>query len=196
MLCIVTLLVSSYVAYTLHGSILSKVRILELRDFGGLTFEHLKNFELWGLVTSQLVHVKPIHMLFNVISLFILGCFIERIIGAVRLLLLWFVAGVSGTFVSILFVSAPYDVGTGASQAAMGFAACGVLLVIRRINNTLGLKAAIVFSIAPALALDLIYAHYPKPGHIAGFIFGLLFSMYILSKNEASKAQQVAHIKS
>lgn len=188
-LTLLTFVISSYVAYSVHGSILSKVKILELNEYGGLTFEHLRNFELWRLITSQLVHVKPLHMLFNVISIFILGCFLEKIVGAYRFLVLWFAAGISGTLVSMLSMPAPYNVGTGASQAVMGIAGCGVLILLKKLNTTISFKIALGFSIAPALALDLIYVHYPKPGHLISFVVGLFLGVYFLQSRIKPKSR-------
>jgi len=102
------------VAYEVHGSIFSKVKILELREYGGVTFQQLGQLELWRLVSSQFVHVKPIHMLFNVISLLGIGYFVEKQIGGKQSTIMFFVSGIVGTLASIIFIPAPYNVGTGA----------------------------------------------------------------------------------
>ena len=188
---IIVLCVSSYVAYEVHGSIFSKVRILELREYGGVTFEQLGQLELWRLVSSQLVHVKPIHMLFNVLSLLFIGYFVEKIIGGKKLLLLFFIAGIIGTLASILPVEAPYDVGTGTSQAVFGLVACGVLLMVKGLNKSVGLKLALLFCIIPAMALDIIYVGYPKIGHLVSFATGLVISLYYLSKPNISQYQKL-----
>jgi membrane associated rhomboid family serine protease len=182
------LCVSSLVAYEVNGSVLSKVKILELRDYGGVTFQQLGQLEFWRLVSSQLVHVKPIHMLFNVISLFFIGYFVEKHMGGKNLVLFFFVSGIIGTLASIIFVPAPYNVGTGASQAVLGLTACGVLLLVKGINNSIWLKLALIFCIIPAIALDIIYSGYPKLGHIIGFVSGLGMSLYYLPKVKLSSS--------
>ena len=178
----ITLIYSLYVAYDINGSLFGKVRILQLESYGGVTLGHLKNFEIWRLFTAQIIHVKQLHMLFNVLSIVVLGIFLERYIGFFRMLILWFISGSAGTVFSTLFASPPWNLGTGASQAIMGFSALGVVLIHQKIDISKGLKLSLIFAIVPALLLDLIFAHYPKPGHLLGFIVGYLISLYYLKE--------------
>jgi len=180
LLAIVTLVYSFYVAYDITGTFFGRVRIIELEEYGGIRLNHLINLEVWRLFASQIIHVKQYHMLFNVLSLLILGILLEHHIGFIRMFFLWFIAGASGTIFSTLFVAAPWNLGTGASQAIMGIAAFGVLLAYRNIDKSKGLKCALAFAITPALLLDLIFAHYPKPGHVLGFIVGWCIGLYYL----------------
>ncbi|WP_211279521.1 rhomboid family intramembrane serine protease [Cognaticolwellia mytili] len=191
LLCFIVLTVSFLVAYEVNGSVLSKVRILDLKKYGGVTFQQLREFEVWRLVSSQLVHVKPIHMLFNVISLFFIGMLIERKIGGQKLLQLFFVSGIIGTLASIITVPSPYDVGTGASQAVLGLTGCGVLFMVKGLDKSIWLKLALIFCIAPALALDIIYSGYPKVGHIVGFTVGVILSLFFISNIKKTKYVQV-----
>jgi predicted outer membrane lipoprotein len=72
------------------------------------------------------------------------------------------------------FIAPPWNLGTGASQAVLGIAGLGLALVFKRINTSKWLLLALAFSIAPALALDLIHAGYPKPAHIVSMMIGLV----------------------
>lgn len=175
------MIASSLVAYEVNGSLWSKVRVLDLKDYGGVTFQQLRDLQIWRLITSHLVHVKPIHMLFNVISLFFIGMIIENKIGSLKLLNIFFVSGIIGTLASIIAVPEPYDIGTGASQAVLGLTACGVILMIKGFNNSIWLKLVLIFCIVPALILDIIYSGYPKLGHIIGFSVGVILSLMYLS---------------
>ena len=174
----ITLFYSLYVAYDINGSLFARVRILQLESYGGVTLEHLKDFEIWRLFTSQIIHVKQLHMLFNVLSIVLLGFFLERYIGFYKMFILWFVSGASGTIFSTLFVSSPWNLGTGASQAIMGISALGIVLIYQKIDISKGLKFSLIFAMVPALLLDLIFVHYPKPGHLLGFIVGSLIGLY------------------
>lgn len=190
-LSLVTLLYSFYVAHDISGSFFGKVSILQLEKYGGIRLQHLLDFELWRLFASQIIHVKQFHMLFNVLSFFVLGLFLERYIGFTRMFFLWFVSGAAGTLLSTLYVSAPWNLGTGASQAIMGIAAFGVLIWYRKVDTSRGLKCALGFAIIPALSLDFIFAHYPKPGHVLGFSIGFLIGMYYLNIIVISSKQDV-----
>lgn len=180
---------SFYVAKAISGSYFGKVRIFQFAEYGGVRVEHLINFEFWRLFTSQIIHMKQFHMLFNVLSFLILGIFIERQLGIMRLFILWFVAGAAGTIFSTYFGKPPFNLGTGASQAVMGVAAFGVLLSYQNIDASKGLKYALAFAIVPALFLDLIYAGYPKPGHVMSFIFGLGIGLFYI-KNHHIRAKR------
>lgn len=179
--------ISSLIAFEVHGSIFSKVRILTLNTYGGVTFNQLANFELWRLFSSHFVHVKPIHMLFNVLSLLAVGYFVEKYLGHLKFTLIFFLAGIAGTLASVTTVPAPYNVGTGASQAVLGICASALVLFLGRIHNSTALKVTLLITITPALALDIIYAGYPKLGHIVGFGVGLVLSFYSLPKSSKPK---------
>jgi membrane associated rhomboid family serine protease len=188
-ICTATLLYSMYVAFAVTGHLMGNVRIIELEPFGGVTFSHLSNFELWRLFASQLIHAKQMHMLYNVLSLALLGVFLEGYVHHLKYLLLWFVSGSAGTLVGTLFVTPPWNLGTGASQAVLGIAAFGVVLFVKGVDSSKWLLATLCFSLIPAFALDLIYAGYPKPGHVVGAFIGAIAGI-IYSRKYASKFER------
>ncbi|HET6390199.1 rhomboid family intramembrane serine protease [Hyphomicrobium sp.] len=171
-LALATVTVSLAVAYHLNGSLFKTAQVADLRSYGGTTFEDLAHLELWRLATAQLVHAKIPHMLFNALCLFLLGSLLQQAIGSLRLIFLWLVAGGLATAISPVLIEAPWNVGTGASQAVFAFAGCSVVLAIFGAIDwrpAFGLAALVLVT---GLALDLAYAGYPKPGHVSGFIFG------------------------
>lgn len=163
-----------YVAFAVTGNFVGTVKIPQLEPYGGVIVAHLKDLELWRLLASQLVHAKQLHMLFNVLSLALLGLFLERYVYGWKFFMLWFVSGSAGTLVSTLFAAPPWNLGTGASQAALGVAAFGLVLYFKGTVVSKWFAAILCFTIIPALVLDLIYAGYPKPGHAVGFLIGLV----------------------
>ncbi|HEY7885346.1 MAG TPA: rhomboid family intramembrane serine protease [Cellvibrionaceae bacterium] len=189
-ICVLTILYSMYVAFDVTGNLLGNVKIIQLEPYGGITITHLVNFELWRLFASQLIHAKQIHMLYNVLSLALIGIFLERYINGVKFILLWFVSGSVGTLVSTLFVIPPWNLGTGASQAVLGIAAFGLVLSLKGVSSSKWLVVILCISLIPAFALDLIYAGYPKPGHIVGALIGAIAGIIYCKK--ANKAQQLA----
>jgi len=183
-LAVATFLTSVSVATYLYDFPWKTVPIKDLRVYGGLNRDSLANGELWRLVTSQLVHVKQAHMLFNVLMLYLLGAAIEKAANPIVLFAIWIVSGVIGTYVSIYSVPPPWEVGTGASQAVMGLSAACVIVVKRNLNNKTWLKRTILVSVGLALAIDFVYAGYPKPGHIAGFVGGYILGYFLLPKTK------------
>lgn len=178
---IVTVVFSLVVAYLATGSFLGKVTMVQLKSYGGINVSDLVNWEIWRLFTSQLVHSKQYHMFYNVLSLFVLGYVIEKRVGWFTFLVVWFIAGALGTLYSTLFVQAPWDTGAGGSQAILGVAGFGVILTTIRGENR-SLIYALMFALIPAFSLDLIFAHYPKPGHVLGLVLGMLLGVMYVNK--------------
>ena len=175
LLCAATAAVSVHAAIEVSGTWLGRVRIVEMERYG-LRFKHIQDLELWRLITAQLVHVKQPHMLSNVFCLLLVGTAVERHMGSVRLLVLWLIGGSMATLISTLFVTPPWNLGTGASQAIMAIAGAGLWLAMTGVDRSKFLLLPVAFTIAVALTLDLIYAHYPKPGHVAGLLLGYLIA--------------------
>lgn len=175
LLAAATATMSVYAAIEISGTWPGRVRIVQLENYG-LRFEHLRELELWRLITAQLVHVKQPHMVSDVFCLLLIGSAVERHVGFIRLLVLWLIGGSMATLFSTLFVTPPWNLGTGASQAIMAIAGAGLWLALTGVDRSKSLQLRLAFTIALALALDLIHAHYPKPGHVAGVLLGLLIA--------------------
>lgn len=184
LLSILTLICSLYVNVVISGSLFGRVDIVQLEPYGGVTFNHLWNLELWRLFVSQLVHVKQLHMLFNVVSFFLLGMILEKVVGPTRFFVIWFVSGTIGTLISTLTVDPPYNLGTGASQAILGVAALGTVVLWKRIDTTVALKLIVALALIPALLLDLADVYHPKLGHITGFLLGWCLSLYYVGSGK------------
>jgi rhomboid protease GluP len=171
-----TAVCSLLVAYLVTGTVFGKVTMIQLKSYGGINVSSLMDWEIWRLFTSQLVHAKQYHMFYNVLSLLVLGCVIERRVGWRIFLMVWFIAGASGTLYSTLFVQAPWDTGTGGSQAVLGIAGFGIILTIIT-HRSHYLFYSLLFALIPAFSLDLIFSHYPKPGHVLGLVVGMLMGV-------------------
>lgn len=175
LLAVATVALSVHAAIEISGSWLGKVRIVQLEHYG-LRWRHLQAFELWRLATAQLVHVKQPHMVSSVLCLLLVGAAVERRLGALRLLGLWLVAGSLATLLSTLFAPPPWNLGTGASQAILAIAGAGLWLALAGVDRSRLLVMSATFSIALAFMIDLVHVGYPKPGHVAGVLLGLLMA--------------------
>lgn len=173
LLCAATVALSVHAAIEISGTWFGRVRIVELEKYG-LRFRHIQDLELWRLFTSQLVHVKQPHMLSNVFCLLLVGTAVERHVGSSHLLLLWLAGGSIATLLSTLSGVPPWNLGTGGSQAIMAIAGAGLWLTLTGVDRSKSLMFPVAFTIIVALTIDLIHAHHPKPGHVAGVLMGLL----------------------
>ncbi len=177
-----TLVASCTVATILHGTPWSNLGILELRTYG-VDNVQLANGQWWRLLTAQFVHAKQPHMLFSVITLFLLGAVIEESTGPVRFALVWLLTGLLGTYASIYAVPPPYDIGSGASQALMGVAGAAAIVVTRRAHHRpKWLIPTLVITLGCQLGMDLAFGHSVKPGHIVPFVVGMAIAVVLVPK--------------
>lgn len=176
-IAVLTAFYSTTVAYLDSGLFLGIVKVKDLRHFGGVTFEDIYNLELWRIITSQLVHVKPAHMMLNVLLLLSTGAFLERNFGSFNTAMIWLVGGGLGTLFSPIWVEAPWNVGTGASHATFAMASASLVVAFKKdvVFRKAGLVLALIV-VGSGLILDFLYAGYPKPGHVISFLIGSLIA--------------------
>lgn len=180
LIAFITLIYSSYVAVSISGSLFGELKIIQLENYGGVRLEHLYRLQLWRLFLAQIIHVKISHMFFNVLSLFFLGVFVERHVGFIKFLGVWFVGGALGTLFSTFFTKYPWNLGTGSSQAIMAIAGMAAVLLLKKVDTSRGLKFVFGFTVLPVLILDFTFAHYPKPGHTLSFILGIVITLVLI----------------
>ena len=72
----------------------------------------------WTLVTYMFVHASTSHILFNMLSLYFFGPRVEERLGSRRFIILYFLSGISGAILSMIF--ARYSPIVGASGAVFG----------------------------------------------------------------------------
>jgi rhomboid protease GluP len=149
-------------------------------DFGPLT---VGAHQYWRLLTSTFLHFGIIHIGFNMIVLYQIGPFIERVFGRVRYLAIYLTAGLAGSIVSVSMH--PMSVGAGASGAIFGLygAVFGFLLVRRNQLNPLVTKS-IGRSAGIFLVYNLLYGSISRTtdlsAHIGGLLAGFLIGMLLI----------------
>jgi membrane associated rhomboid family serine protease len=79
-----------------------------------------RNDEYYRMLTSAFLHDTGflLHIAFNMYALFLFGSQVERLLGGVRYLVLYLIAGFGGSLAYLLFV--PYGASLGASGAVFG----------------------------------------------------------------------------
>lgn len=148
-------------------------------DFGPLT---LGAHQYWRLFTSCFLHFGIVHIGMNMYVLYLIGPFIETVFGRARYLLVYLIAGLAGSIVSVTVH--PLAVGAGASGAIFGLygAVFGFLLIKHRTLNPAATR-----SISKSAGIFILYnvvygsisgttdlsAH--LGGLLAGFLAGMLF---------------------
>ncbi|SCL15384.1 Membrane associated serine protease, rhomboid family [Micromonospora rhizosphaerae] len=123
--------------------------------------------EWYRLVTAMFLHYGVVHLLLNMWALWVLGRDLEALLGPLRFLALYLVAGLGGNVAAYLF-SDPNAASAGASTAIFGLFAA-VFVLMRRLGRDTS-------AIVPILVINLIFTFtVPSisiPGHLGGLITG------------------------
>lgn len=154
--------------YNLH--LFATQHSTRLLRVGALNGELLRAGEWWRIIASQFLHVYFLHLVFNMVSLLLLGTILEREIGSLRFAAVYLISGSIGQLVGVM--AAPELVTSGASQAVMGIAGATAFLMLRRRDAG---RLSLVITLAVigiTVGLDLVAAARIKPGHLAGLSAG------------------------
>lgn len=131
--------------------------------------------EIWRLLSSMFLHIGAIHIILNMLALYFLGTLTERIYGSRRFLIIYLIAGISGSVASFAFNPA---VSAGASGAIYGL--FGALLYFGWNNQEVFMKT-IGMNVITILAINIIFG-FTAPqidvgGHFGGLIGGFIAAM-------------------
>lgn len=147
---------------------------------------------LWTILTSMFMHGSFAHLFVNMISLFFVGNFIEKLIGRKRFLIFYIlggiIAGLTFVFLSLIF-KAEYDIyAVGASGAIFALAALLMVLIPR-------LPVLVFFIIPMPLWAGMMFLLFGLWGvsylaglpigntaHLGGFLTGLIYGIYLKMK--------------
>ena len=144
---------------------------------GAANGELLRAGDWWRLVTSQFLHVHFPHLVFNAVSILLLGRMLEREAGRQRLLAVYLVGGTIGQAVGV--AATPALVASGASQALMSLAGAAASRSLRRPRLRGASMAILLAVVAVQIFLDVWSAGHVKAGHLAGFCAGALIGRVV-----------------
>jgi len=149
-------------------------------EFGPLTVEG----EWWRLLTSCFVHIGPVHILFNMWCLWVLGQLAERLLGNVAFVVLYLACGLGGSIASVCWN--PTILSAGASGAVFGL--CGGLIgfcLARRRDLPPATFRAIMSSSLKFVAYNVIFGlavrFINNAAHLGGLFTGVMLGA-ILSR--------------
>lgn len=123
--------------------------------------------EYYRLVTSMFLHLGLLHLLMNMWALWVLGRVLEGVLGPVRFLVLYMVAGLGGSVAVYLFT--PYPGGAGASGAIFGLFAA-LFIILKRLRRDTS-------SIIPLLVINIAISFIPGislAAHLGGLVTGAI----------------------
>ncbi len=174
------------------GGILAKNIISPIPDSGILTpgqqdiyiwgvldrYDVLQNYQYWRIITSMFLHESWLHLGVNMLSLFFVGRLTEQVYGHWRYLLIYFITGIFGGILVILFST---EAVLGASGAIFGvFGALGVFFWYHRQAFGSALLGQWVFWLVLNLVFDFSSSDISISGHIGGLSMGLILGLLLM----------------
>ncbi len=134
----------------------------------------------WRLFAAQFLHIGVMHLVANAIIIYYMGQYMEPIMGHVRFLVTYLLAGIGGNLFSLAF-SSDRGLSAGASTALFGLFGAMVAIGLRNLHNPmisfLGRQALVLALIN--LALDIFVPGIDIWGHIGGLITGFLLAIIL-----------------
>jgi rhomboid protease GluP len=162
---------------------------LTLHQLGQLeTWDFFTRREYWRLLTSLFLHYGPIHLLFNIYALYVLGPALERSIGALRFFACYLISGIgSGLGVVLLHVIGltPAEEVVGASGCIMGVvgAWAGFLLRYRHAPLARRRLQNIVIIVVIQTLFDLCTPQVSMAAHLCGLITGFVLGLILAPRS-------------
>jgi membrane associated rhomboid family serine protease len=138
-----------------------------LTEWGSVWPWGVADGEWWRLVTAMFLHYGVLHLLLNMYALWILGQQLEGVLGRLRFVALYLLAGLGGNVAAYLF-AAPNSATVGASTAVFGLMSA-TLVILKRLNLSLA-------PILPVIVINVIFtltvSGISVAGHFGGLIIG------------------------
>ncbi|MFL5653921.1 MAG: rhomboid family intramembrane serine protease [Ktedonobacteraceae bacterium] len=148
--------------------------------------------QYWRFITPIFLHANLLHVGLNMFNFFVLGIFLERLVGHLRFLLIYLLTGVISIIASFYFM--PQEISVGASGAIFGLVGAYSVFVLthRRAFRNNGYPALLwlVLIIGVNLSIGLFIPNVDNYAHLGGLLSGCLLGwwfmpLYTLSPNKA-----------
>jgi membrane associated rhomboid family serine protease len=135
---------------------------------GSVSRPEIADGEYWRLVTAGFLHAGFFHLLFNMLSLYILGGLLEPAVGRLRFGLIYFVSLLAGSFGALLLE--PTSPTVGASGAIFGLMAATA--VVMRSRGMSIMESGLGIWIVLNLVITFSVPNISIGGHLGGFAGG------------------------
>jgi membrane associated rhomboid family serine protease len=180
---VVTLLIVNIICFAIEGR--GSENPVRLSQLGALD----SNLVVWGhqywrLGTALFLHYGPIHLLFNLFALYIIGPALERAIGGVRFLFAYLVSGLgssAGVVILMLFHKIDRSQLVGASGCVMGVVGTLAAILLRDRHQPEG--RARLMNIIIIICVQVIFDKYTPQvsmsAHLCGLATGFALGLFL-----------------
>ena len=140
--------------------------------------------EYWRLLTSLFLHFGPLHLIFNLYALFIIGPGLERAIGSLRFAVFYLLSGL-GSSVGVLLLhfvrlTRPEQL-VGASGCVMGVVGVWAGFLLRHRSDPMASRRLknILLIVAVQTAFDLSTPQISMAAHLSGLATGVALGLLL-----------------
>lgn len=175
------------------------VVIFFILSFGGMTedgiymLQHgamylpyfLEKQEYYRIITSLFLHFGFSHLAGNMVTLLIMGKYVEPVIGKLRFASIYLLSGIVGNIFSMIgeWFTEEYAISAGASGAIFGITGALLMLTILcrgRIRDIT--RQSMIIMIGISLFMGFTNQGVDNIAHIGGLLSGMLFTFLICPK--------------
>lgn len=142
--------------------------------------------EYWRFFTATLMHFGFDHLLNNMVILGAAGQVLEKALGKIKYILLYFIAGIGGCVLSYLQMihSGDYAVAAGASGSIFGIiGALAWILILHKGRYESLTGRGMIIMIVISLYYGVTTGDVDNWGHIGGFVMGFVLSIIFYRRN-------------
>ncbi|MDP3253791.1 MAG: rhomboid family intramembrane serine protease [Hydrogenophaga sp.] len=168
----------------------------KLYEFGGNAASAVQHGDWWRLLTATFLHTDAMHLMFNMVGLYVAGSTVERIFGRLSLTLIYLLCGAAGSVASLYF-SAQTTVSVGASGAVFGIAGALLAVVFQHrkslpsLFNRQILGGMTVF-VGYSLLMGLTKTGVDNAAHVGGLAAGMVIGLLLPPRFDAEHHARVA----
>jgi membrane associated rhomboid family serine protease len=146
-----------------------------LLEEGSVSRATIADGEYYRLLTAGFLHAGFFHLLFNMLSLYILGAILEPAVGRLRFALIYFVSLLAGSFGALLVE--PNSPTVGASGAIFGLMAAAA--IVMRSRGISIMESGLGIWIVLNLVITFTVPNISIGGHVGGLIGGAVAALVL-----------------
>ncbi|MDH4128143.1 MAG: rhomboid family intramembrane serine protease [Spirochaetota bacterium] len=145
--------------------------------------------EYFRFITAYFLHIHPLHIIFNMFSLFMVGPFIEHIFGKINFFILYMFTGLVSTVSSYLITMPPEAV--GASGAIFGIVGgFTTFLIMYKDKLKQDIRKKLLINIFVVVGINLAFGLFSSIGvtgsiqvdnaaHVGGLLSGAIIAIFL-----------------
>lgn len=176
---LVAINIFAYVWQTTTGGFTTQALV----QHGAIYGPYVARGEWWRIISGAFLHGGLLHVALNMFALFQVGTFLEMLVGAPRMLAVYFISMIGSGIAVVLFNH--NDVTVGASGAIFGIFGALVAIGLRLGPRGRGLVQQTLPVILINLAIGFSIPNISNVGHLGGLLCGFLAGLALVAMHQA-----------